>query len=72
MGTVMAIGALVAVQGFGLAGARVSVADNPDAVREAWRTMPDDVAVVILTQDAQNALGDLVYTRSGPFIAITP
>jgi vacuolar-type H+-ATPase subunit F/Vma7 len=59
VGGVAAIGAEVAVQGFGLAGALVLAADGPDEVQTAWRSLPADVAVVILTRDAIAALPDL-------------
>jgi vacuolar-type H+-ATPase subunit F/Vma7 len=59
VGRVAAIGAEVAVQGFGLAGALVLAADGPDEVRAAWRSLPADVTVVILTGDAVAALPDL-------------
>ncbi len=58
VGRVAAIGAEVAVQGFGLAGALVLVADDPDEVRAAWRSMPPDVTVVILTRQALAALSE--------------
>jgi vacuolar-type H+-ATPase subunit F/Vma7 len=55
-GRVAAIGAEVAVQGFGLAGALVLPADGPDEARAAWRSLPADVVVLILTPDAAAAL----------------
>jgi len=51
-----AIGELVRVQGFALAGARILPAESPDAVRTAWQELPDDVALVILTRAAAEAL----------------
>jgi vacuolar-type H+-ATPase subunit F/Vma7 len=59
IGTVAAIGTDVAVQGFGLAGALILAADGPDEVRAAWRSLPADVAVVILTREAATAVPDL-------------
>lgn len=52
------LGEEVSVQGFGLAGAVVLVAEDADAVRAAWEGLADDVAVVILTQAAARTLGE--------------
>ncbi|GLX49358.1 hypothetical protein Shyhy01_23080 [Streptomyces hygroscopicus subsp. hygroscopicus] len=57
MGTVAAIGARVAVGGLALAGVEVRVAEDADAVRRAWRTLPGTVALVVLTPEAADALG---------------
>jgi vacuolar-type H+-ATPase subunit F/Vma7 len=72
MSLIAAIGARVAVQGFGLAGALVVVAEDPDAVRDAWRTLPADVALAVLTSDARAALGDSVDTATMPLVAVMP
>ncbi|MFJ2565558.1 V-type ATP synthase subunit F [Streptomyces sp. NPDC094154] len=58
MGTVAAIGARTDVCGLALAGVDVLVAEEPDAVREAWRTLPDTVGLVILTPEAAEVLQD--------------
>jgi vacuolar-type H+-ATPase subunit F/Vma7 len=55
---VAVIGEQVRVQGFALAGAIVRVAEDPDAARSAWLGLPDDVAVVILTPAAHEAVAD--------------
>ncbi|MGW2209717.1 V-type ATP synthase subunit F [Streptomyces sp. NPDC001781] len=60
MGTVAAIGARTGVCGLALAGVGVVVAEDPDAVRRAWRTLPGTVGLVILTAEAADALGDAV------------
>ncbi|WP_261994451.1 MULTISPECIES: V-type ATP synthase subunit F [unclassified Streptomyces] len=57
MGTVAAIGARTRVSGLALAGVDVLVAEDPDAVRSAWRTLPGTVGLVILTAVAAEALG---------------
>ena len=57
MGTVAAIGARVGVDGLALAGVDVLVAEDPDAVRRAWRSLPDTIALVLLTAEAAEALG---------------
>lgn len=56
-GRVAALGEQLRIQGFGLAGALVVAAENPDAVGLAWRDLPADVALVILTPAAARALG---------------
>ncbi|MEU2336977.1 V-type ATP synthase subunit F [Streptomyces sp. NPDC013172] len=57
MGTVAAIGARTSVGGLALAGVEVLVAEDPDAVRRAWRELPTAVSLVILTASAVEALG---------------
>ncbi|BCM64743.1 MULTISPECIES: V-type ATP synthase subunit F [Streptomyces] len=57
MSTVMAIGARTRVVGLSLAGVDVLVAEDPDAVRRAWRALPGTVGLVILTAEAADALG---------------
>ena len=57
MSTVAVIGISAQVAGFTLAGARVFPADSAAQARVAWQALPDDVAVVILTKDAADAVG---------------
>jgi vacuolar-type H+-ATPase subunit F/Vma7 len=56
--TVAVIGELALVRGWSLAGAAVTAADDPRAVRAAWRSLDTDVAVVVLTPAAASALED--------------
>ncbi len=56
MGCLVVLGEAVRIQGFALAGAVLSPADTPDAVRRAWQELPADAGVVILTQQAAEAL----------------
>ncbi|MEU2772276.1 V-type ATP synthase subunit F [Streptomyces sp. NPDC007162] len=65
MGTAAAIGARTSVGGLALAGVEVLVADDPDAVRRAWRELPGTVALVILTASAAEILG-AEATEPGP------
>lgn len=58
MATVAVIGERALVRGWSLAGAAVAGADDPDEVRAAWRSLGDDVAVVVLTPAAATALAD--------------
>lgn len=59
VGRVAVLGAAVRVQGFALAGALVITADD-ETVRSAWRALPADASVVILTPEAATALADLL------------
>ncbi|MCQ9179409.1 hypothetical protein KMT30_10270 [Streptomyces sp. IBSBF 2953] len=56
MGRVAALGERARVAGLALAGAVVLVADDPEAVRRGWRSLADDVDLVILTPAAAEAL----------------
>ncbi|GEK01190.1 V-type ATP synthase subunit F [Streptomyces sp. NPDC014684] len=53
-----AIGARTRVCGLALAGVDVLVAEDPEAVRVAWRALPGTVGLVILTAEAAEVLGD--------------
>ncbi|CAL9656894.1 hypothetical protein SUDANB105_06839 [Streptomyces sp. enrichment culture] len=57
MGRVAALGERTRVAGLALAGAVVLVADGTEAVRRAWRDLPDGIDLVILTPAAAKALG---------------
>ncbi|MFE3632729.1 V-type ATP synthase subunit F [Streptomyces cellostaticus] len=74
MGTVAAIGARTDVGGLALAGVDVLVAEDPDAVRAAWRRLPRAVALVILTAPAAEALGTGVTAPdpSRPLTVVMP
>jgi vacuolar-type H+-ATPase subunit F/Vma7 len=51
------IGQTLQIQGFALAGAVMCPAEDLDEARAAWRSLPPDVAVVLLTPDAAAWLG---------------
>jgi vacuolar-type H+-ATPase subunit F/Vma7 len=53
---VAAIGAPALVRGFALAGAVVLPAEQASDVRRAWRSLSDDVGLVVLTAQAASAL----------------
>ncbi|MGW0748157.1 hypothetical protein [Streptomyces sp. NPDC002587] len=57
MGTVAAVGEHMRVRGLALAGVEVLVAERAQDVREVWRSLPDDVSLVIVTAAAADALG---------------
>lgn len=62
MSGIVVIGEETRVQGFGLAGAGVEVATDPDDVRAAWDGLDPDVALVVLTPNAASALGERLAT----------
>ncbi|WP_317440839.1 V-type ATP synthase subunit F [Streptomyces collinus] len=74
MGTVAAIGARTSVYGLALAGVDVLVAQDPDAVRRAWRTLPSAVGLVILTAEAADALGSaaMAPAEGRPLTVVMP
>jgi len=72
MGRVVALGEAVRVEGFALAGATVLVAEAPDAVCRTWESMPDDVAVVLLTTNAAAALAHGEAPRKDVLTAVMP
>jgi vacuolar-type H+-ATPase subunit F/Vma7 len=52
------IGEAVRTAGFALAGAVVTAVETPEEARAAWRALPADVAVLVLTPRASSWLGD--------------
>jgi vacuolar-type H+-ATPase subunit F/Vma7 len=72
MGQVAVIGERVAVQGFGLAGALIRVAETPDEVADGWRTLPAEVEVVLLTPAAAQALSGELDADTAPLTAVLP
>ncbi|WP_234020702.1 V-type ATP synthase subunit F [Streptomyces sp. 142MFCol3.1] len=74
MGTVAAIGARTSVCGLALAGVDVLVAEDPDAVRRAWQTLPGTVGLVILSAEAAVAVGDeaMLPGPSRPLTVVMP
>ena len=56
MSAVAAIGERERVRGFAFAGVHVGAAEDPEAARAAWRALPADVALLILTPAAHAAL----------------
>jgi vacuolar-type H+-ATPase subunit F/Vma7 len=72
MGRIAVIGAAAPVRGFALAGALVLPAEEPDAVRAAWRELPDDIDVLILTRAAAEVLGTAVNTSRPRLTAVLP
>jgi vacuolar-type H+-ATPase subunit F/Vma7 len=58
------IGEATAVQGFALAGAVVCPAEDQDEAAAAWRSLPPDIVVVVLTARAASWLGEMLQRRS--------
>lgn len=63
MGGIAAIGEAQRVQGLSLAGVLVLPADSPEQVRASWALLPQDVVMVILTERASTALGEVPAGR---------
>jgi vacuolar-type H+-ATPase subunit F/Vma7 len=72
MGPVAVIGEQAAVGGYALAGAIVVPAEDARAVREAWDSLGADVAVVVLTPRAAQALGPARTATMHPLTVVMP
>jgi len=66
------IGEAVRAAGFALAGAVVLAAENPEEARAAWRELPADIAVLVLTGRAAAWLGDEPQPRRDVLLAVMP
>jgi vacuolar-type H+-ATPase subunit F/Vma7 len=66
------IGETLRVQGYTLAGAAVYPAEDEAAVLRAWRALPGDVAVVVLTPRAADWLGDETAGRADVLPVVMP
>jgi vacuolar-type H+-ATPase subunit F/Vma7 len=65
------IGEAVRVQGYALAGAVVYPAEDAEQARAAWRSLPPDTAVVVLTARAAAWLGE-AQRRDGVLAVVMP
>ncbi|WP_329316988.1 hypothetical protein [Streptomyces sp. NBC_01262] len=72
MGRVAAIGEQTRVAGLALAGVTALVAEEPDAVRRAWRELPPDTTLVIVTPAAARALDPGRLEGTGPLVEVMP
>jgi vacuolar-type H+-ATPase subunit F/Vma7 len=66
------IGEMVRVQGYVLAGAVVYAAEDAEQARAAWRSLPPDIAVVMLTARAEGWLGEAAPRREGVLLVVMP
>ena len=64
------IGETTAVQGFALAGAVVCPAESQDEAAAAWRSLPPDIAVVVLTAQAASWLSWALEQPSDVLLAV--
>ena len=71
-GIVVAIGEPLALQGFALAGVAVLTASTAAQARARWAGLGRDVALVVLTAPAADALGELATTGHGPLVVTLP
>ncbi|MGV9632382.1 V-type ATP synthase subunit F [Streptomyces sp. NPDC003487] len=74
VGRVAALGERARVAGLALAGVDVLVADDAEAVRRVWRSLPEGVDLVILTPAAAEALkpDSAAAGSHRPLIAVMP
>jgi vacuolar-type H+-ATPase subunit F/Vma7 len=70
MSQIAAIGAETRIRGYALAGVLLLPAETADEVREAWRQLPADVAVVMLTEAAAADLDRPDPPAGPPFLAV--
>jgi vacuolar-type H+-ATPase subunit F/Vma7 len=66
------IGEAVRTAGFALAGAVVLAAENPEEAREAWRELPADCSVLVLTARAAAWLGEDPQPRRDALLVVMP
>lgn len=60
------------VAGLATAGVVVLPAEDPESARTAWRELPADVGMVILTPAAATALGPGLLDGEEPLTAVMP
>ncbi|MEU5644468.1 V-type ATP synthase subunit F [Streptomyces milbemycinicus] len=72
MGRVAAVGERTRVAGLALTGVTVVAAEDPHTAREAWRSLPPDVTLVILTPAAADALGPAPQESVRPLTVVMP
>jgi vacuolar-type H+-ATPase subunit F/Vma7 len=72
MSRVAVIGEELGVQGYAMAGAVVCAADDEAGVLRAWRELPGDVAVALLTVRAAGWLGGELPRRPDVLTVVMP
>ncbi|MCH0539678.1 hypothetical protein I3F58_08875 [Streptomyces sp. MUM 203J] len=71
-GRAAAIGEHLRIAGLALAGVELHPAADSGAVRAAWRGLPEDVALVVLTPFAAEALGSEAGESTAPLTVVLP
>ncbi|MFI8536552.1 hypothetical protein ACIGMX_40760 [Streptomyces aquilus] len=69
---IAAIGERLRVVGLATAGVVTFPAEDPEAVRAAWRGLPPEVGLVIVTPAAAAALGPGPLDAEDPLTAVMP
>jgi vacuolar-type H+-ATPase subunit F/Vma7 len=72
MSRIVALGERERIQGYSIAGVEAVVTDGTDDTVEAWRSLPRDVAVVILSPRAAASLGARTGERPDVLTAVLP
>jgi vacuolar-type H+-ATPase subunit F/Vma7 len=72
MGAVVALGEETLITGWGLAGVRLAPAGNAAQVHRAWAELEPDVALVVLTSAAADALGSSVRAAPARLTVVLP
>jgi len=72
MGSVVVLGEASRVQGYGLGGAVVLIAEEPEEVRDAWHHLPTTAEIVVLTPRAAAALRDDLVPGARPLTTVIP
>ncbi len=73
MARVAVIGEVVRTAGFAMVGAVVVTAETPEETRAAWRALPADIAVLVLTPHTAGWLGDAPEPRREvPMVVMPP
>ncbi|MDN3027949.1 V-type ATP synthase subunit F [Streptomyces sp. S.PB5] len=72
MAYIAAIGERQRVIGFSAVGVTAHPAQDAEAVRAAWRALPADVGLVLLTPAAAEALGPERGGGEGRLVAVMP
>ena len=66
------IGEAVRTAGFAMAGAVVITAETAEETRAAWRALPADIAVLVLTPRAAGWLGESPSARRDLLVVVMP
>ena len=72
MARIAVIGEPTRVGGFALAGAVVCPAETAEQSQQAWQALPVDVAVVVMTASAADAIGADRHRPGAPLTVVAP